>query len=203
VNHEVTKGTKKEQITKLGYETQKAMKTNQTQRLFTIVELPLAGRWFLRLVADNHWAVGISLTAGARVDDAIAPIVFRVRTEGPPSDLSFDMMGVPVASPRAAELLRRFAPGDVQLIPALIPGFDGFMVVNIVNLVDCSTYKTPLPLEIDRPDRIGDHQIMRLDKMPNRILFSERLANAFLEEGLVTGEFYECDVTPRNDSSSP
>ena len=113
------------------------------------------------------------------------------------------MTGVPVASPRTVEVLRRFAPADVQLLPALIPGFDGFMVVNIVNLVDCSTYKTTLPLEIDRPDRIGDHQIMRLDKIPISILFSERLVNAFLEEGLVTGEFYECDVTPCNDSSSP
>ena len=113
-------------------------------------------------------------------------------------DLSFTPMGVPIATPLAAAVLRAVVPDEVQLIPVKSVALgEGYQVVNIIRRVPCLDWPRmlarnpalrsgdyPNPLFID-PSRIGDHQLFRLGEWKGVIIIGDRLRKEMEKSGMV------------------
>src|SRR5439155_6086686 len=97
--------------------------TPSEPRFYKWFEAPYAGHWFLNPVED--WAsspLQWELVKGAPLAGAPAFIDLTISTPGTPMDFGCTAMGIPVVSSPAADVLRRVAPADVQLIPCRIAG---------------------------------------------------------------------------------
>src|SRR6185295_1510469 len=135
----------------------------------------------------------------------------EVLLQGIALDYSTSPTGVPVVTPRAADVLEKVCGPQVQLIQVSVQGHEGpFFIANAIRTADCVDEQRSQGVsrwtEADgRPDRIGDYHAM--DKLvidPNRtggldlfrvarytvaLIVSDRLKRAMEEAQLLGPKF--------------
>lgn len=99
-------------------------------------DVHVAGRWHLdELMADGE-DVSDSFTDGCEVT-VKGRLSASVGRAGRPLEFSLTSFAVPVVSTVLAEAIARVAGRSVQRIPLVVPGFDGFEVLNATRIVKC------------------------------------------------------------------
>jgi hypothetical protein len=174
-------------------------------RFYKWVVFPYHDHWLLEIVAACARAE-FDLVKGKRVTGWPAGIDLGVVKPGKEMDFSTAVMGVPVASPRAAALLRRIAPDDVQLIPCRIDGADrGFSVVNVVSLLDSVDRKRSRVIVpaggglramhgwVIDPAKAEAHVLFRLKKDPMALVVGEALKDEIERQKMVGPGLVELD----------
>ena len=139
------------------------------------------------------------------------PMRFSLYQSGRPLEFTFNVSSVPVVSSRIADLISKMAAVDIQRVPVLIdPDLGGYEIINLVSRVPCIDTKASrimwwteadgrpdkvgqpqmiTKLAID-PDRVGGHDIFRLQSWEGPLIVSERLKRA-LEAERVTGVTFQ------------
>lgn len=188
------------------------MHTSKAKRFYKWVKFPYWDHWLLDVARPDTLRLDVILADGRRIVDPPPAVAFRVVQAGKPMDFGSTPMGLPVASPRARELLRRQAPSDVQLIPCRIDGVDnGYCVVNIVSRLDCvDLHRSKLIIPamgsagamhgwIIDADKAGDHAVFRLDNEPTTIVLSEALKREIERQQLIGPGLVELDGEELNN----
>ena len=170
------------------------------------VGFPYHGHWLLKPVAPDGLGLQIALTRGCPVDNTTDAIRLIVITSGTPMDFNTTPMGLPVVSERAADLLRRLAGSDVQLIRCRIDSVEAdYYAANIIVRLDCidrlrSQVIIPATESLRamhgwviNPAKAGDHVIFRLDNEPTTIVISNALKDEIERQQLVGPGLVELD----------
>lgn len=123
----------------------------------------------------------------------------QVRGPRPAVDFSLSVLGIPVVSARAREVLEKAAGADIDLVPAAVTGTaKPFFVLNILHVLDVldhdastfSTYDGPerfnLVIPVISVEAMGKHGIVRVKGAPTTIIVTRGVATS-LEESRITG----------------
>ncbi len=172
------------------------MEPDRFYRWFTF---PYAGHRLVEMPEPPQGVLSVRLTEGRRLELPPEVIQLAIITPGIPMDFGATPRGIVTVSERGAEVLRRVAPDDVQLIPARIAGTpDAQWVANIVSRRDCvdpdrSSVEAvcggfgtvDVASYVIDPARTGDSQLFRLHGDLQTIIVAERLKRAIFKAGLV------------------
>jgi hypothetical protein len=131
-------------------------------------------RWHLGVVrgADGAELDPWQFTRGQRTQYDV-PLAVDIAQHGRCLDFTFAAFDVPIVSGRAAELIGQHA-ADLQLIPALVPSYGTYYILNVLNISQCldeSRSEFIKWTKADRrPDRIGSYRsVTELVIEPGRI----------------------------------
>jgi hypothetical protein len=98
-----------------------------------------------------------------------------VKSPGEPVDFHLGLFDIPVVESRLGERIAASAPGQVELVPALIEGDSkAVAIANVLESVDCidesRTVGEKWPADAGRPDKVGQYRtIVHLRVDPDRI----------------------------------
>jgi len=172
-------------------------------------EKEIEGRWYLKAPIGPSGALNPEIfVSGAGHVRPRGPLKIGFRRPGRPIDYTMADRGMPVASERAAAVLREVASNDIELIPLEVEGrSEPYFIVNAIHAVDCVDEKRSEGLrrwgpEDEEPERIGDyksfdrlrvdpsrtegHDIFRVKRCVVYLIVSRRLKEA-LEGAHLTG----------------
>ncbi|HYV44559.1 MAG TPA: hypothetical protein VFA20_06830, partial [Myxococcaceae bacterium] len=157
-------------------------------------------RWYLSgPVGPNGEWLDDALTRGQPYTGPL-PLQVRVTRPGPALELTLTIDTVPIVNARVAEILRKEAANDIQLLDVAVPSTEEpFYVVNVLTLLPCIDERASAPVvwweEKDgRPEmlgqikrlghfridaaRAGPHQMLRPKEWPVVVVVSQRTADA-------------------------
>jgi hypothetical protein len=173
------------------------MQTPPHHPLYSVVPFAYTGHWTVEVVEPSDAAPGATqrrrLTAGLPLAADAAVVQFTVLTPGRPMDVSVTPSGVVVASAAAADVLRRVAAADVQLLPARVEGAEGGerYVVNVLRTVRSPNARRFLTARrvarrypIIPPEAVGDAQVFRI-KLSTAVVVTSAVKDAIVAAGLV------------------
>jgi hypothetical protein len=181
-----------------------------SERFYKWLGFPYVGHWLLEPPKGSEtFRIQFSFLNGRRLQEVPPMLDLTVVGPGKPMDFGRTAMGIPVVSPRAADLLHRVAPNDVQLIPSRIDGRDlGFSVVNVVTRLDCVdrarseliTIGGPggksldgVPSWIIDPVRAVGHMLFRLDNEHVTVVIADPLKQEIERQRMVGPGMVELD----------
>jgi hypothetical protein len=143
---------------------------------------------------EDFWQFSI----GEPVKD-LGPLSMRYDVPGQPLDYSHGGVDVPIVHDRVAEVFRKLAPGDVQLIPVQVEEqSDPYFILVVTRLIRCidenasrilrwtpedeepekvGQIRSVRELHLDK-SRIGDAQIFRPEDWDVEIIVSEEIKEA-------------------------
>jgi hypothetical protein len=169
----------------------------------------------VRVLADHpgfpdQWFLDEPLTASGEEIDAReftegtpyrgpAPSVVPVGNPGRELAFNFGAFEMPVVSSAVADVVRRIAPGDVELFPVDVPGAkERYLILNAIHALDCldeqrseftrwqvgdhrsdlaGQYRMISTIRID-PARTRNHPIFRIKNWPIALLVCSALRDA-------------------------
>jgi hypothetical protein len=153
----------------------------------------------------NALTLAFSLIKGEALSEVPQLITLRTTNHGAVMDFSCTPTCVPVLSSRAASIVARLCPDDVQFIRTTIDGRDqGFQAAN-VRKIDCVSdvrqVEVPAPqggtilsdsYRIDR-NRVGKSLLFRLEPEPLNLVMTEPLRVEMERCGLVGPALHPMD----------
>jgi len=183
-------------------------------RYFEIIgDIYVDGRWYLVNPTDRNGAE-ISAVLNQRAPAKVAAPVRLLHSDAAPRGHPLDYTRisgdcVPVINVRVAEILKRLAPGNLELIPAEVDGFpEPYFVLNVLAERRCIDEEASAEVEKfteeDRevfPDQVGEYRQvygLKIDKSKVQgakmfwtwgwvaLIVDEEIKNAF-EAARVTG----------------
>lgn len=170
-------------------------------------DMEVPGRWVLgEIPGVDPWQFSAGKPAMVN-----RPLAFEVLLEGIALDYSTSPTGVPVVTPRAADVLAEVCGSQVQLIEVSVQGRQGpFFIANATRTADCVDEQSSRGVrkwtaEDGQPDRIGDYQgfdelkidpsrtgdldFFRVARDTITLIVSDRLKQAMEEAKLVGPKF--------------
>lgn len=169
-------------------------------------------RWFLRgpsFASGGEVDPGV-FTRGIQYDDA-TDFVLGIRRPGRPLAITFGDFEVPIANFETAEIISRRAEESLQVLPAILPGYDmRLFILNCTRIVSClderrsdferwkadsarpekaGCIRTLARLRID-PSHLEREQIFRVKEWPLALVVSSHLHDQLRLRG-VTGVVFE------------
>ena len=187
----------------------RARQQRPTQRFYAWVGFPYVGHWLVDPGEESEAVrMHYALINGRPLDNPPAVLDFTIAGPGKAMDFGMTAMGVPVVSPGGAELLRRVAEADVQLIPCRIDGEDsGFSVVNIIARLDCIDRARSRLIVPGDPDgiikdvfywvidaaRTNGHMLFRLEDDKFTVVIAEPMKREIERGGFVGPGMVELD----------
>jgi len=178
----------------------------------------IEGRWHLVDPADQHGANISAVFKRGEPAKVAGPVQLGHSDAAPRGDsLDYTVITgdrVPVVSARVGEMLKRLAPGDVELVPAAVEGFhEQFFVVNVLTVRRCideaGSGQVEKYTEEDRevfPDKAGKYFLvveMKIDKSKvqnakmfwtwgwGALIVAEEIKNAFEAAHVKGAKFVE------------
>lgn len=176
-------------------------------------DVHVAGRWHLGEVLRHDSDLPFELWAGAPVP---AEGLFHVQIthSGVALDFSLTSFAVPVANSKLAMAIESVAGGDLQRLPVMIPGHEGFELLNSVRVIRClderrsefvkwtekdhradlaGQYRMVTKLRIVAPEVPAGAHFFRVDGWPIALVVSEQVKNSMQIAGCLGAKFE--DVT--------
>lgn len=169
------------------------------------------GRWYLRGPVRGREELDPRLYTDAVKQPDPGPLSIPLRRPGKPMDWTEADSAMPVASEKAARILRELAPDDVQLFPVSVKGRrERYYIANAIHACACvdeersedvrrwtkddfrpdlaGRYKVIHKLYID-PRRTGGHKLFRVKDWEVALIASEEIKDAFERAGVVGATF--------------
>jgi len=156
------------------------MTAARVRRYFKIDgDVYIEGRWYLVDPRDQNGA-DISVALGRGMPAKVAAPVRLSHSDAAPRGKPLDYTRitgdrVSVVNARVAEILKRLAPQDVEMVPAIVDGFsDQYFIVNVLTIRQCideaASRQIEKYTEEDRetfPDLVGTYSLvmgLKIDK---------------------------------------